>query len=364
MPLPLLLDCMKIQVNNRPDARFRRGGAGHHGAVSDTQRPTRTRLYQDGKVIAQDFGADEVVAKLEEHPGAVLWLDLLDPDLGDLQSVAHDFHLHPLAIEDAVHDHQRPKLDRYRGHMFMNVYSVSVHTDGDTPKLTKHEISSFITERALITVRKSDADLQPLIDRWDADPALNAKGGVSFLVYGLLDLIVDGQFAAANQLDEAMDKTEDRILDEGGAPRVVRRYGFALRKTLAALRRPVAPMPDLIRQVLRADSQLLNDHLAPYYRDVDDHAQRATDTIDGARDRINGLLEADLTEQSNSLNDTTRKLAAWAAIIAVPTALTGYFGQNLPYWGYQTFWGFLLSLGLIVVTAGGLYIYLRRRGWL
>jgi len=327
-------------------------------------RPTRTRLYVDGKVIAEDFGVDEVPAKLQEHPEAVLWLDFFDPGVEDLQSVAQEFQLHPLAVEDAVHDHQRPKLDRYRNHLFMNIYEVSIGLADERLTLTKHEISSFITERALITVRKSAADVDALVERWDADPGLGAKGGISFLVYGLLDLIVDGQYAAARTLDEAMDKTEDRILDEGGAPRPVRMYGFALRKTLAELRRPVAPMPDLIDQVLRADSQLLDDHLAPYYRDVDDHAQRATDTIDSARDRINGLLEADLNEQSNALNDITRKLAAWAAIIAVPTALTGFYGQNVPYPGYEKFWGFLVSLVLIAFTAGGLYLYLKKRGWL
>jgi len=326
--------------------------------------PTNTRLYSEGRVIAEGFGAEEAAAKLAEYPEAVLWLDLFDPDLGDLRAVAEEFRLHPLAVEDAVHDHQRPKLDRYRDHMFMNVYAVEVDTAGARPALTKHEISAFITERALITVRKSAADLEALIERWDADPGLGIKGGVSFLVYGLLDLIVDGHYAAARALDEAMDATEDLILDEGGAPRPVRMYGFALRKTLAAVRRPVAPMPDLIGQVLRTDSHLMNDHLAPYYRDVDDHAQRATDTIDNARERINSLLEADLNEQSNALNDITRKLAAWAAIIAVPTAVTGYYGQNVPYWGYERFWGFLMSLGLIVFTAGGLYIYLKRQRWL
>jgi magnesium transporter len=337
--------------------------------VDVTQRatptcPTRTRLYQDGNVIAEGFDADEAPGKMAEHPEAVLWLDLFDPDLDDLQAVAHEFQLHPLAVEDAVHDHQRPKLDRYHNHMFMNVYAVSVDVGGGLPSLTKHEISSFITERALITVRKSDADVDALIERWDSEPGLGVKGGISFLVYGLLDLIVDGHYAAARSLDEAMDKTEDRILDEGGAPRAVRMYGFALRRAFAELRRAVGPMPDLIGQAMRADSQLMNDHLAPYYRDVDDHAQRATDTIDNARERINGLLEADLNEQSNALNDITRKLAAWAAIIAVPTALTGYFGQNVPYPGYQKFWGFLLSLGMIIVTAGGLFLYLKKRGWL
>jgi magnesium transporter len=263
-----------------------------------------------------------------------------------------------------VHDHQRPKLDRYPGHLFMNVYAVHVDLAAPGPRMHKVEISIFITERALITVRKSQSDVSHFIRRWDADAGLAPGGGVGFLVYGLLDVIVDGQFAAARQLDEAMDKTEDDMLEEGGAPRSVRLYGFALRKTLAALRRPVAPMAGLIADVMRADTDLVDEHLAPYYRDIDDHARRATETIDSARDRINGLLEADLNEQSNALNDVTRKLAAWAAIIAVPTALTGFFGQNVPYWGYEKFSGFLFSLALIVMSAGGLYLYLKRRGWL
>ena len=326
--------------------------------------PTTTRLYEGGGVVAEGFGVADIPRLLDEHPKAVVWVDLFDPDMGELDAVAAQFRLHPLAVEDAVHDHQRPKLDRYADHIFMNVYAVHVTTGDGGPAVHKAEISSFITERALITVRKSESDVSAFVRRWDADSDLARDGGVAFLVYGLLDVVVDGHFAAARALDEAMDEAEDAILEEGGAPRPIRMYGFALRKALAALRRPVAPMPDLIAQVLRAETGMVDEHLAPYYRDIDDHARRATETIDSARDRINGLLEADLNEQSNQLNDVTRKLAAWAAIIAVPTALTGFFGQNVPYWGYERVSGFVASLLLIVVTAGGLYLYLKRRGWL
>jgi magnesium transporter len=326
--------------------------------------PTLTRLYEGGGVVAEGFPAEEIPARMAEHPDAVLWLDLYDPDEGDLKAVAAEFSLHPLAVEDAVHDHQRPKVDRYPHHLFMNVYAVEVETDGPGLRLCKAEFSSFITERALITVRKSPSDTRPFVQRWDADAELGATGAVSFLVYGLLDAVVDGHIAAARALDEAMDKTEDIILEEGGAPRHIRQYGFALRKTLAELRRAVSPMPEVVSQIMRTETELVTEQLEPYYRDVDDHARRATDVIDNARERINGLLEADLNEQSNALNDITRKLAAWAAIIAIPTALTGYFGQNVPYPGYLKFWGFLLSTALIVASAGGLYWYLKRRGWL
>ena len=325
--------------------------------------PTHTRLYENGRVVAEGFDAGEIAAKMDEFPKAVLWLDLYDPDENDLRVVAAEFSLHPLAVEDAVHDHERPKLDRYPGHLFMNVYAVDFESDGEKPRLHKAEISSFITERALITVRKSPSDTSRFVERWDAHAQLGTAG-VGFLLYGLLDVIVDGHSAVAQRIDQAMDKTEDIILEEGGAPRKIRRHGFALRRSLAELRRAVAPMPDLVAEVIRPDNQLIDENIAPYYRDVDDHARHASDTIEHARDRINGLLEADLTEQSNQLNNITRKLAAWAAIIAVPTAITGYFGQNLPYPGYARYWGFVLSTAVIAVTAGGLYWYLKRRGWL
>ncbi len=326
--------------------------------------PIQTRLLQDGKVIAADFAAAEVPDQLAQHPEAVLWLDLFDPGQADLQSIADEFRLHPLAVEDAVLDHERPKLDRYPGHLFLNVYAVEATTTSPHPEVRKAEISAFVTERALITARKSASDTTRLLRRWEANAELGVGTGVGFLLYGFLDVIVDDHNAVAQMIDQAMDHTEDVIMDEGAAPRDIRRQGYALRKALAALRRGVAPMPQLIEQLMRPDLDVVADSLQPYFRDIDDHARHASDTIDHAWDRINGLLEVDLNEQSNQLNDVTRKLAAWAAIIAVPTALTGYFGQNLPYPGYEKWWGFVMSTALIVTLAVGLYWYLKRQKWL
>jgi magnesium transporter len=330
--------------------------------VNVTSNQGAARLYENGKVIAEGFTAGEAPGLLHEHPEAVLWLDLFDPDTADLQAVGADFQLHPLAIEDAVLDHERPKLERYPGHLFLNVYAVDIATDAS--QFGKTEVSAFVTDRALITVRKSPSDTSRFVQRWDADASLAAKGGVAFLLYGLLDVVVDGHFAAAQRLDGGMDGVEDQLLEEGGAPRPVRRQAIAVRKTVAALRRAVAPMPELVGRAMRADLGLVEDGLRPYYRDVEDHAMHTVDEVEHLRDRIEGLLQADLTEQSNVLNDITRKLAAWAAIIAVPTALTGYFGQNLPYPGYEKVWGFVYSSVLLVLAAGGLYWYLKKRGWL
>ncbi|GAA4452129.1 magnesium transporter CorA family protein [Phytohabitans houttuyneae] len=326
--------------------------------------PTQTRLYENGTVVAEGFPAGEAAEKLAAHPDAVLWLDLDDPDMADLEAVAEPFRLHPLAIEDAVQDHEAPKLQRYPGHVFLNVYALEITATGDRLRLDKQEISAFVTERALITVRKSPSDTKPFVQRWDADAELTGAGGVSFLLYGLLSVVVDGQFAAAQRLDSAMDAIEDALIEEGAAPRPVRMRGVALRKLVATVRRPVAPMPDLVSQAMRTDGRRIDERVAPYYRDVEDHARHTVDEVEHLRDRIEGVLQADLAEQGNVLNDTTRKLAAWAAVIAVPTALTGYFGQNLPYPGYGQTWGFVLSTAIIAASALGLYLYLRRRGWL
>ncbi|BAL91719.1 putative CorA-like magnesium transporter [Actinoplanes missouriensis 431] len=337
-----------------------------------SETPFRTRLYAHGHVVAEDFPVAETGERLRAAPDAVAWIDLLNPDQAALQTVADAFHLHPLAVEDALQQHERPKLERYDKHLFMNVYAVRL----EDRTAHKVEISAFVTERALITVHKAPGDVDVLVRRWDADIELGASGGVNFLVYGLLDTVVDSQQKVARTLDEAMDQAEDALLEEGGAPRSVRLYGFALRKALSALRRAVAPMPDVVRRAVQADighgaeesaragDPADGERLRPYYRDVEDHAQQTFELIEHSLTRINELLDADLAEQSNVLNEVTRKLAAWAAIIAVPTALTGYFGQNLPYPGYEQPWGFVISTVLIVVSAAGLYVFLRKRGWL
>jgi magnesium transporter len=123
-------------------------------------------------------------------------------------------------------------------------------------------------------------------------------------------------------------------------------------------------MGEVLAHLMRSDFHLVEADLAPYYRDVADQVMRACDTLDNGRDRVAGILEANLNEQGNHLNEITKKLAAWAAIIAVPTAVTGYYGQNVPYPGFGRHWGWILSTTVIVVLAGGLYLLLRKRNWL
>lgn len=323
------------------------------------QCATRTRQYRSGEVVAEGFPAERISDLLAADDDSVIWLDLDDPTADDLQILVQEFGLHPLAVEDAVHDHQRPKVDRYRSHLFVNVYAVRL--DDDT--VVTAEISMFVTPRALITVRKSAFDVDTLLERWDLDADLAEHTTVSFLLYGLLDAIVDGHYAAIETLEASAEDLEDQLFVP--RPEVdIRQHGYRLRRALADLRRVVVPMHDVLGRLTRSDLQVATDELMPYYQDVADHVQRTAESVDSARDLVASILDANLTEQSNQLNEITKKLASWAAIIAVPTAITGFYGQNVPYPGFGSHAGFASSVLVMLVLAIGVYLLLRRKGWL
>jgi len=299
---------------------------------------------------------------LAADPATVVWLDLYDPTEDDLAILTQEFGLHALAVEDAVSPHQRPKVDRYRTHLFANVYAVSA--TGNPRGLATGEISMFITPRALITVRKNDFDIDALIARWDLNTGLiTAQNEISLLVYGLLDAVVDGHYEAVERLDDAIDELQTRLF-QARVGVDIRRRAYELGADLAALRRVVAPMQDVVSRLMRTDSHLVDAELGVYYQDIHDHTLHTSETIDAASDRVDRIAATQLNEQSAQLNEITKKLAAWAAIIAVPTAVTGFYGQNVPYPGFGHHAGFITSSVVIFALAGGIYFYLRRNNWL
>jgi magnesium transporter len=324
------------------------------------QCPTRTRQYRDGQVVAEGFPAERISDILDDDGDSVVWLDLHDPTEEDLQILVQEFGLHPLAVEDAVHDHQRPKIDRYATHLFANIYAVRLD---ESDELDSAEISMFVTDRAFVTVRKSDFDIDTVISRWDLDVELAREATVSYLLYGLLDAVVDGHYSVVETLESLAEDLEDQLFLP--RPNVdIRQRGFRLRRSLADLRRVSSPMYDVVGRLMRSEMRLATETLTPYYQDVYDHVQRTAESVDSARDLVASILDANMTEQSNQLNEITKKLASWAAIIAVPTAITGFYGQNVPYPGFGTHAGFASSLVVMVALAVGVYLLLRRRGWL
>ncbi len=328
---------------------------------SGTSCPAHTRAYRDGTLVAEGFAVEHVSDMLDE-PGTVVWLDLLQPDRADLAILIEELNLHPLAIDDAINEHQRAKLDRYDDHLFLASYVVSI--DPQTAELGVSEVAAFITERALVTVRKSDhLEVEPLLARWDASKD-HAGSGVAYLVHGLLDLLVDGHFDAVQELDEQIDSLEEVLFDPNPRSVELQRRSFEMRKSLVLLRRVVLPMREVVNTLLRGDVGVVDEAMRPYFQDVYDHVLRATEWTESLRDLVSTILETNLTLQGNRLNEVMRKLTAWAAILAVTTSITGFYGQNVPYPGFGKQWGFVTSLLLLVAVSGGMYAGFRRRGWL
>lgn len=321
----------------------------------------RTRLYRDGALEAEGFPVTEIGDHLRDKD-ATIWLDLFHPDADDLAILTDTFGLHPLAVEDAVLRRERPKLDRYPDHLFLSAYAV--HLDGATGELISSELAAFITTRALITIRKDDGfSVDGLVERWDNSPDLVAHG-VGYLLHGLLDDIVDGHFVAVQSLDDQIEQLQEDLFAEAGAGIEVQRRSFQLRKSLVLLRRVVLPMREVVNTLMRRDIHLVDDEMTHYFQDVYDHVLRATEWTESLRDLVTTILETRLTIQGNRLNEIMKKLTGWAAIIAIPTAVTGFYGQNIPYPGFGQEWGVLASVVLIAVIGGGLYVMFKRRGWL
>jgi magnesium transporter len=320
-----------------------------------------TRLYRQGVLEAKDFPTTQISDYLQQ-PDTVVWLDLCEPDQQDLEVVSQEFGLHPLAVEDAVQQHERPKLDRYQDHYFLTTYAVSL--DPITGRLQSSELAAFITPRALITVRKDPAfDIDGVVERWDGSADL-ADHGVGFLLWGLLDFVVDGHFATVQQLDEALEGLEDLLFDDRPHSAEVQRRAFELRKSLVVLRRLVLPMREVVNSLLRRDLGLVDTAMGPYFQDVYDHVLRATEWTESLRDLVSTVLETNLAIQGNRQNAIMKKVTSWAAIIAVPTAVTGYYGMNVPYPGFGQHSGVVTSTVLLVVLSGGLYLLFKRLGWL
>jgi len=335
---------------------------GAADSPSTLTRMARTRLYRNGTLDLENFPAEDISGYVCE-PDLTVWLDLCAPTAADLDMIRREFGLHALAIEDAGHEHQRPKLDRYRDHLFMSAYAVSIDTTSGA--LDAAEVSVFITPNALITVRNDDRfTMDPVVDRWDASPDL-AKQGVGYLLHGLLDYLVDGHFAAVQELDERIEELEEMLFDDSlSDSQAVQRRTYELRKTLVRLRRVVLPMREVVNSLLRRDLHVVSDPLLPYFQDVYDHVLRATEWTESLRDMVTSVMETHLTVQGNRMNLIMKKVTSWASIIAVPTAVTGFYGQNVPFPGFAAHDGFYASTSLMVVLSVVLYWTFRRKDWI
>jgi magnesium transporter len=320
----------------------------------------RTRLYRNGVLEAEDFPVADVSHYVDD-PSCVVWFDLCRPAPGDLAVISEELGLHALAVEDVLHARQRPKLDIYDSHRFLSVYAVRLEADA---RLDTTEIDVFVTGNAVVTVRENDRfDIEQVVRRWDASPSL-ARHGVAFLLHGLLDYVVDDYFDIIAGIDGQVEDLEEQVFDDESGSHNPQRQTFELRKNLVQFRRLLLPMREVLNTLLRRDLHIVEHAMAPYYQDVYDHVLRVTEWTESLRERVGNIRETHLTQQGFQANNTMKKVTSWAAIIAVPTMITGFYGQNVPYPGSQQPIGFWTSTVLTAVASVTLYLIFRKRRWL
>ncbi|WP_328357202.1 magnesium transporter CorA family protein [Mycobacterium sp. NBC_00419] len=340
--------------------------------MSAPQDTVRTRLWLGGELKSENFPLAEVSTHLDED-GALVWVDLCNPDHDMLCRLADELSLDPHAVEDVVDRSERTKATRYTTHTFLTVYATALGpqlaNDLESRLLTAR-VSIFVLHGGIVTVRHEIDPQRPVFDidevvrRWDDNADLLRLGGPA-LLHGLLDVIVDGQFETIQDLDDAIEALEDGLFDDRAVTRKIQRDTYRLRKELVELRRIVLPMREVINTIMRRRAERGDTiELDSWYADLYDHVIRAAEWTESLRDMITTVFETNLSLQDARLNTIMKKLTGWAAIIAVPTAVTGWYGQNVPYPGFQSTAGVIASAAIIVVTSGLLYLAFRRRGWI
>jgi magnesium transporter len=320
-----------------------------------------TRVYRKGVLEAEGFPLADVSERLEERD-TMVWVDFCGPSKEQIHELAGELGLHELAVEDALSPHQRPKLDRYATHLFLSCHAVRVDVEGGA--LVETEVNAFINERWLITVRKDKGfSIDPVVQRWDRSPDL-AVQGVSFLLYGLLDVIVDSYFDAVQSFDEYYEEVSDGIFADRPLDPAQQRHWFDMRRAMVRFHRLVVPMREAISSLMRCEHAAVSEKLYPYFQDVYDHILRVTESSDSLRDLVSTIVETNLSLRDYRQNLIVKKVSSWAAIMAVPALITGYYGMNVPFPGSQQPWGVVASGVLIVGACVGLYWLFRRIDWL
>jgi magnesium transporter len=318
-------------------------------------------VYRKGALEAEGFPIADVSEHLDQLD-TVVWVDLCGPNEHELHELASELGLHELAVEDALGPHQRPKLDHYATHRFLTCHAVRM--EPGATELDKTEIDAFVGDRWLITVRENERfSMDPVLRRWDRSPEL-ATFGVSYLLYGLLDIVIDGYFAVVRAFDDYYDEISEGIFDERPLDPSQQRDWFHMRRALVMFHRLVVPMRETVSTLMRREDTAVPEDLYPYYQDVYDHILRVSESTDSLRDLVGTIVETNLSLRDFRQNQIVKKVGSWAAIVAVPAAITGYYGMNVPYPGSGQTWGVIFSAVLMVTVSVGLYVLFRRRDWL
>lgn len=298
--------------------------------------------------------------ELHQDPGNVLWLDLIDPSHDEIAILEQEFGFHPLAVEDAVREHQRPKIDVYPNHYFLVVYAVRYQENAQ--RIHTQELDLFIGTNYVVTVHDTPMpEIEESVRRWKSNVDILGPD-VGALIYALLDSIVDEYFPVIDKIADRVEDLEERIFER--YDRSAMESIFELKKDLLWLRRIVAPERDVFNVLLRRDPPILQPSSVIYFQDVYDHIVRVTDSIDTYRDLLSGALDAYLSVVSNNLNEVMKRLTLISTIFLPLSFVVGFFGMNFTQLPFSNDFWLYMMFALLIVIPIVMITWFRRSQWL
>jgi len=290
-----------------------------------------------------------------------VWIGLHEPSEQVLSKVQHEFGLHDLAVEDAHNAHQRPKIELYGDSVFVVLRTAQMNKEHHTEFGETH---LFVGPNFIVTVRHgSGVSYAEVRSRCESTPHLLSKGQ-GFALYSVMDFIVDQFYPVVHEMELELQSIEDKIFKEKPSRETTEQI-YQLKRELLEIRRAVSPLVDVCNRLMRFDIKCISEETRPYFRDVYDHVVRISEMVENTRELLNTALEANFSLISISQNDVSKKFAGWAAIIAVPTMVAGFYGMNFKFlpeseWEY----GFYTVILFTVASCLLLYFLFRRSGWL
>jgi magnesium transporter len=314
--------------------------------------------YENGQRVCT-LAVNEMQSWIAE-PNRLVWIGLHEPSKDLLHEVQQQFGLHELAIEDAFNAHQRPKLEFYGESLFLALHTARRTENG----IEFGETHVFAGRRYVVVVRHGvSSSYRELRSRCERVPAMLAKGE-DFVIYSLMDFIVDNYMPIIEEMECEAEIIEAGVLHSRVNRRMVQRV-YELRRHLRTLHNMTSPLVEICNRLSRFDSGLIDEDMRPYFRDVHDHVLRIESNIASLRDLLSSALEANIMIASTEQNEVMKKLAAYAAMLAVPTAIAGIYGMNFEFmpelhWKY----GYLFSLGLMGSVCSYLFYRFRKARWL
>ena len=322
-------------------------------------------MIVDSAVYEQGRRSSEVVALEDTYEesrreGAFAWIDLHEPTEAEFESVRREFNFHELAVEDAIKAHQRPKLEVYDDLLFV-VLKTARWTDTEA-MIVFGQILLFVGATFIVSVTHGDARLQEVRTKVEQRPDLLAHGP-SAALYAVVDRVVDDYGPVLDQLDEEISKAESDVFSSSSVNPAEQIY--RLKREVLELHSALSPLVPVVEGLAAGADPRVNKQIRPYYRDVHDHLLRAVSRVQVYREALTSVLMANQTQASMRQNEDVRKISAWAAIIAVPTLITGIYGMNFEHMP-ELRWtlGYPLALFVMALVCFLLYRQFRRVGWL